>query len=145
MDALGKVERSKIYPAAEAAILNKYITYYDIPKWSEIRTLVRKSLRAYVISQLEITDNGDVAEYLKLHEHEIDGFLHRKVETLREKGVQSQLKKENSQCHVNNDPQEPRRQQIPRLPLSQYPRSQEAVMHAKVSFHRCHISWLTQV
>lgn len=85
MAALSKSERSKAYPAAKAAILSKYTNAHDIPKWSEIGTLVRKTFRQSVISQLENTDCGDVAEYLRLHEDEIDGFLHRKIKSLRER------------------------------------------------------------
>lgn len=85
MAALSKAERSKVYPAAKAAILSKYVNYHDIPKWSEIGTLVRKDFRRMIISQLQITDCGDVAEYLKLHENEIDAFVHRKVKSLRER------------------------------------------------------------
>ena len=85
MAALSKSERSKVYPAAKAAILSKYTNMHDIPKWSEIGTLVRKKFRESIISQLENTDCGDVAEYLKLHEDEIDGFLHRKIKSLRER------------------------------------------------------------
>lgn len=85
MAALSKSERSKVYPAAKAAILSKYVSIHDIPKWSEIGTLVRKSFRETIISQLQNTDFGDVAEYLRLHENEIDGFLHRKVKSLRER------------------------------------------------------------
>lgn len=85
MAALSRAERSKVYPAAKAAILNKYANAQDIPKWSEIGTLVRKSFREFVINQLQATECGDVAEYLRLHEEEIDGFLHRKVKSLRER------------------------------------------------------------
>lgn len=89
MAALNKVQRSKVYPAAKTAILSKYPSTHDIPKWSEIGTLVRIRFREIVISQLQLTDNGDVAEHLKLHENEIDDIVHRKVKSLREQRNQS--------------------------------------------------------
>lgn len=85
MAALSRAERSKVYPAAKAAILDKYVNVNDIPKWSDIGTLVRKGFREFIINQLQLTDCGDVAEYLRLHETEIDDFVHRKVKSLRER------------------------------------------------------------
>lgn len=93
MDALTKAQRAKIFPAAKAALLDYYTSTKDIPKWSDIGTLVRVSLREAMISQLRVSDNGDVAEYLECHESEIDKFLHKKVKTLRERRYQSMLVK----------------------------------------------------
>ena len=89
MDCLSKVQRSKVFPAAKAALLDKYASTHEIPKWSEIGTLVRINLREAMITRLQVTDNGDVAEYLKGHEEEMDQFLHRKVKSLRERRNQS--------------------------------------------------------
>lgn len=91
MAALTKVQRAKASAATKTAMLNKFVNARDIPKWSEMGTHERNSLREAVISQLQITDNGDVAEYLKLHESKLDGLILRRVPSLRDQRNTSEI------------------------------------------------------
>ena len=59
MESLNKTQRAKVFPAAKVEILDHYVTVKDVPKWSDIGTLVRISLREAMISQLRVSDNGD--------------------------------------------------------------------------------------
>lgn len=93
MESLNKMQRAKVFPAAKAAILDYYANIKDVPQWRDIGTLVRISLREAMISQLRVSDNGDVADYLESHLNETDVFLHKKVKTLRERRYQSMYMK----------------------------------------------------
>lgn len=91
MIVLIKTKPFKIYFAVKVTILNKYINFHDIFKWSEIGILIRKNFRAFVISQLKSTKNDDVAKYFKLHELEINEFFHRKIKFLRKQNDENQF------------------------------------------------------
>ena len=83
MTALTKSQRSKAFPAAKVAILQRY-ELTEVPKWSDVGTTVRGVLRQAMLEELRRGENDVVAEYFAAHEEEADQILHKRVKSLRE-------------------------------------------------------------
>ncbi len=67
MTTLTKSQCSKAFPAAKVVILERY-TLPEVPKMSDIGTMVRSALRQAMLAELRRGENDDVADYLATHE-----------------------------------------------------------------------------
>lgn len=83
MTTLTKSQRLIAFPAAKVAILERY-KLTEVPKWSDIGTMIRSAMRQAMLAELRLSENDDVADYLATHEEEADQILHKRTKSLRE-------------------------------------------------------------
>ncbi|MCJ1310432.1 hypothetical protein MMC25_004096 [Agyrium rufum] len=83
--SLPKNHRRKVTQASGAVLLERYKTLQEIPKWSDIGTIVQKQLGDDVIQYLRKTDSGDVAEHLEQCPQELEAYVHQRIRSMREK------------------------------------------------------------
>ena len=77
-------QKRKISPAAKYVFLAHYGQPCDIPRWSDIGSLVQVELHDAMIDRLRYTQSGDVADYLMDHREEAMRRLHQRLRSLRE-------------------------------------------------------------
>ena len=81
---LDKFQMRKISPAAKHVILTHYGQTCNIPRWSDIGSLIQVELLDAMIDRLRDTQSGDVADYLAGNREEAMRRLHQRLRSLRD-------------------------------------------------------------